>query len=99
MYLPTQIETPVDVQNFINYLLLEEKLNFHPDTPFSDYVAYVDNKPTYTPDQCAERECLLDQCFALVGDAIYDVGFELQCELIGLPPPECEKDEQAAPTE
>ena len=64
-----------------------EGLNFHPDTPFSDYIAYADDKPTYTPEQCAERERLLDQCFDLAGDGIYEIGRERQFELLGLPSP------------
>jgi hypothetical protein len=87
MGLPARIETLEDAENFVHYLLLEERLNFHPDTPFSDYICSADGSPTYTPEQCAERERLLDRCFAIAGDGIYAIGLELQFELLGLPSP------------
>jgi hypothetical protein len=78
MPLPEQIQNTEDIRAFITYLVMEECLNFHPDTPFTDYICYTSNKPTYTSEECQQRENLLDQCFTLAGDEVYEIGEEIQ---------------------
>lgn len=83
MRLPDTIETTDQIANFIHPLLCQENLNFHPDTPFCEYTDYANN-PIYTTEQCAERERLLDRCFALVGEKVYEIGLPLAAEAGGI---------------
>ena len=68
-----------DVRTFFNELMAE-RLNFHPDDDFSDYVNYKTNEQTYTEDESAERNRLLTQSFEVcerLGEDIYDVCIEI----------------------
>lgn len=57
-----KIRTIDDVKTFFEQLL-EESLNFHPDTPFEDYINMETGKDTYTISEAAIRNELLDKCF------------------------------------
>ena len=87
MALPARIDIRDHVRDFINCLMNEEDLNFHPDDGFHTYINVTDGSRAYTKEQCEERERLLDQCFEIAGDDVYVIGCELQCELLGLPSP------------
>lgn len=58
----TEIKTKEDVKAFFEQLI-DEGLNFHPDTPFEDYINCETREPSYTKDQADLRNLLLDQCF------------------------------------
>lgn len=66
------IKTTKDVVKYFTYLMKEERLNFHADTPFSDYVG-EGGKPTYNKKQAAARAALLDECFAVCKRELYDI--------------------------
>lgn len=66
--------------------LREEGLNFHPDTPFSDYVNR-DGKPSYTPEQINVRDNLLDESFAYCDANGLDI-YEVAMEIFNQPAPE-----------
>ncbi len=83
MEMPVNIETTEDVSAFVRYLIYHEELNFHPDTPFDDYLD-LDGKLVYTSEQCTERESLLEKCFALVGDDVYSIGLAVASEFLGM---------------
>ncbi len=87
MPLPAHIETIEDIEKFVRYLMLDENLVYHPDEPFTGYVNFADGSPVYTSEQCAERERLLDRCFEIAGDGVYEIGLELSFERLGLPFP------------
>lgn len=57
----------------------EESLNFHPDTPFEDYIYYETKEPAYTKEQIEHRNNLLNQAFEL-GSRIGVDTHELMCE-------------------
>lgn len=76
-HLPDAILDESDIVRFIEYLIEVENLNFHPDTRFQDYISYEDGQATYTPDGCAVRNQLVDQCFQLAGDRVYDIGLRV----------------------
>ena len=57
-----EIKTKEDVKTFFEQLI-DEGLNFHPDTPFEDYINCETRQPSYTKDQADLRNLLLDQCF------------------------------------
>jgi len=74
-----EIITTADVRTFFNELLAEE-LNFHPDTPFSDYIKYETKEPTYTDAEVRLRDELLTQAFDVcesVGEDIYELCIEI----------------------
>ena len=78
------INTLEDVKQFVHILMEEEQLNFHPDTPFEDYICYETRQPTYSKDEAALRNRLLNECFELgnrlgvdTHELMCDVGFEL----------------------
>ena len=75
--LPETIRDEADIIDFVTHLIEVEDLNFHPDTPFEDYISYADGHPTYTDEECAQRNRLVDECFALSGDRFYDIGLAI----------------------
>jgi hypothetical protein len=60
----TSINTIEDVKQFVRILMEEENLNFHPDTPFEDYVFADSGKPNYTATEAKLRDQRLRDCFA-----------------------------------
>jgi hypothetical protein len=56
------IETIENVKVFFRHLL-SEGLNFHPDTPFEDYINSETRLDTYTEEEANLRNGLLDECF------------------------------------
>lgn len=69
----TEIKTVANVQEFA-YQLVAEGLTggFHPDDPFEDFTA-VNGEPLYTPEEAAIRDSLMEQCFAVCGNDIYEI--------------------------
>ena len=59
------INTLEDVKTFVHTLMEEENLNFHPDTPFEDYIVIQTKEPAYTKEEVELRNRLLNQAFAL----------------------------------
>ena len=65
-----------DVETFFHHLVYERKVNFHPDDMFEDYVSCEGGINTFTIDECAIYNRLMDECF------IYSIGLkELQTAL------------------
>lgn len=58
----SQIKSVADVEQFAK-LLVDEGSNFHPDDDFTEYVNYKTGEPTYTPEEAAHRNSLMEQCF------------------------------------
>lgn len=59
--------------------LLDEDLNFHPDTPFEDYINCETRQGTYTAEEAATRNKLMDACFEVCesnGADIYELAIE-----------------------
>jgi hypothetical protein len=74
-----EIKSIEDVKTFFRQLLAED-LNFHPDTPFEDYINGETRQDTYTPEEAALRNELLNQCFDVCereGDDIYELCMEI----------------------
>lgn len=51
----TTVNTIDDIHTFFKQLLAED-LNFHPDTPFDDYINCETRLPTYTDEQVKQRD-------------------------------------------
>ena len=75
----TAINSLEDVKEFVRILIEEENLNFHPDTPFEDYINLNTNQPTYSEEEVVLRNQLLHQAFALDDRFAVDTR-ELICE-------------------
>ena len=66
-----------EVEVFFDYLLLELKVNFHPDDKFENYIDIKTNDPSFTATECILFNRLMDESFALCekeGADIYEIG-------------------------
>ena len=86
-----EIKTIRDVKTFFEELL-SEGLNFHPDDQFEDYINYETKEPTYTEEEAALRNNLLEQAFQVCeneGQDIYELCIEIfMRDFYALYPPE-----------
>jgi len=74
-----EIKSIEDVRTFFNQLHQEE-LNFHPDEDFCNYVNIKTGEPSYSAEEIAIRNNLLDQCFEICeksGADIYELAIEI----------------------
>lgn len=74
-----QIKTIEDVKTFFQQLLAED-LNFHPDTPFEDYINGETRHPTYTYVEADIRNKLMEQCFDVCDEVNIDI-YEIANEI------------------
>jgi hypothetical protein len=58
----TQIQTLNDVIAFAKHLVQNEKLSFHPDDDFRDYVKFETQEAFYTQEEALYRNKLMDKC-------------------------------------
>jgi hypothetical protein len=56
------INTISDVEQFAKHLVQVEKLSFHPDDDFKDYLTNS-NQPFYTTQEAELRNKLMNDCF------------------------------------
>ena len=79
-YSPNDHITSVkDLETFFDYLLLDRKLNFHPDDRFENYINLETKEPSFTPSECELYNRLMDEAFDLCekkGADIYEIGAE-----------------------
>ena len=78
--LPTRIETIQDVLDFAKYIKEIDDAAISPDDSFSEYVCYKTMQPTYTKEQAAERDKLMEQCFAVCEHEGVDIYELLNCD-------------------
>ena len=72
----TKIDSIEEVKLFAQYLANELHLNFHSDDDFSCYVNYDTKQPTFTPEEAAKYNALMDECFDVcekVNADIYEI--------------------------
>lgn len=75
----SHISTIKDVENFFHHIVAERKVNFHPDDMFEDYVSCEGGINTFTFEECAIYNRLMDESFAVCkkeGVDIYEIGLE-----------------------
>ena len=79
------ISTVEDVKTFFHHIVFERKVNFHPDDMFEDYVSCEGGINTFTLEECAIYNRLMDESFKVCkreGVDIYSIGLtELQSSL------------------
>ncbi len=79
---PSDIKDLDDVIDFMISLYNDHQLNFHPDTPFEDYVSSNTDNPVFTPQQALQLNAVMDKCFDVCGKTdIYGVGLEVMAAL------------------
>ena len=61
------VRTAADRARFFD-ALLDAGLNFHPDTPFDDYVNLSDNTRSFSDREARRLDALMAQCFEVRGD-------------------------------
>lgn len=83
----SHIKSVKDVEAFFHHIVFERKVNFHPDDMFEDYVSCEGGINTFTLEECAIYNRLMDESFSVCekeGIDIYSIGLdELQSMLNG----------------
>ena len=75
----SHITTIADVKAFFHHLVDERKVNFHPDDDFADYISVKDGTPTFTEEEVAVYNRLMEESFDVceaAGVDIYELGLE-----------------------
>ena len=75
----SHIKTVEDVNKFFDYLLEERRVNFHPDTPFEDYINVETKEPSFTQEEVRVFNRLMEESFDVCeaeGVDIYEIGCE-----------------------
>ena len=75
----SHIKSVEDVNTFFHHIVSERKVNFHPDDMFEDYVSCEGGINTFTLDECAVYNRLMDESFYICkkeGVDIYSIGLE-----------------------
>lgn len=54
-----------DVEAFFHHIVFERNVNFHPDDMFEDYVSCEGSINTFTIEECAIYNRLMDESFAV----------------------------------
>ena len=75
----SHITTVADVKAFFHHLVDERKVNFHPDDDFADYISVKEGTPTFTKEEVAVYNRLMEESFDVceaAGVDIYELGLE-----------------------
>lgn len=75
----SHIKSVKDVEIFFHHIVFERKVNFHPDDMFEDYVSCEGGINTFTLEECAIYNRLMDESFAVCEKEkvdIYEIGLE-----------------------
>lgn len=75
-FTPINIKTEADIKAFFIWLVDDQYLNFHPDTPFENYVDYDTGKRVYSDEAAVLLNALMDRCFEIKED-VYEIGLEV----------------------
>jgi hypothetical protein len=70
--LNSEIKSISDVEQFFKHLTLTEKLSFHPDDDFKNYVTNS-NQPFYKTQEAELRNKLMNDCFEVCESEKVDV--------------------------
>ena len=83
----SHIKSVKDVEAFFHHIVSEQRVNFHPDDMFEDYVSCEGGINTFTLGECAIYNRLMDESFAICeneGVNIYEIGLEERQETLGI---------------
>ena len=59
------LQTIKDVQKFFEHIVFDLGINFHIDTPFSDYVNYSDNKAMMSKSEAIRYEVMMSKAIEI----------------------------------
>lgn len=60
----SHIITVKDAEKFFHHIVFKRKVYFHPDNMFEDYVSCEGGINTFTLEECATYNRLMDECFS-----------------------------------
>lgn len=75
----SHIVTVKDVETFFHHIVFERKVNFHPDDMFEDYISCESGVNTFTNEECAIYNRLMDESFKICEKErldIYEIGMK-----------------------
>ncbi len=72
----TNIKTETDIKAFFVWLVKDQHLNFHCDTPFEDYVYYGTDDRVYSNEEATLLNAMMRKCFEIKAD-VYTIGLEV----------------------
>ena len=75
----SHIKTVKDVETFFHHIVFERKVNFHPDDMFEDYISCESGVNTFTNEECAIYNRLMDESFKICEKEridIYEIGMK-----------------------
>ena len=78
--LPARIETIQDVKYFAEYIKVVDDAQISPSDSFSEYICFKTMNPTYTKEEAAKRDNLMEQCFAVCEREVVDIYELLNCD-------------------
>ena len=78
-----QVKAPEDVAKFFFWLVFDCRLNFHPDDRFDNYVSIENGQQTFTDEQCAKYDKVMDDCFEVCEKHNRDI-YEIASRVIAL---------------
>ena len=61
----SHIKSVKDVETFFHHIIFERKVNFNPDDMFEDYVSCEGGINTFTIEECAIYNRLMDESFKI----------------------------------
>ena len=82
----SHIRTTADVEQFFRYLIEDEKVNFHPDDNFHDYIDMDTRQKSFSDAECSLYNRLMGECFdacAKEGVEIYGIALDVFSEKVG----------------
>lgn len=75
----SHIKSVKDVETFFHHIVYERKVNFHPDDMFEDYISCESGVNTFTNEECAIYNRLMDESFKICEKErldIYEIGMK-----------------------
>ena len=85
-YSPSKIKNPNDVKDFFKYLVNVEKVNFHPDDDFDDYIDFKTKKKLFSKKEAQNLDQYMEDSFLVMDlpknkdKEIYTIGLEVMEE-------------------
>lgn len=77
----SNIKTESEIKAFFIWLVNDQHLNFHCDTPFEGYVYYGTDDRVYSDEEATLLNAMMRRCFEIKED-VYMIGFEVIKELM-----------------
>ena len=75
-----EINIPEDVTRFFFWLVFTKRINFHPDDPFKNYVDLKTKEATFSEEEAAYYDGVMEKCLdvcAHYGKDVYEIAAEV----------------------